>query len=308
MCFFKFLRKFAGIFTALLAVGSISTITSLADWEQTENGWMYFESTTGMMATGWKQIDGKWYCLNDSGILYTNCTTPDGYYVDANGVWVDNAGYSSYNAASNSVTACSTSGQKTLNELYQENFDNGTFINYGASTTFIDYGSSGNSSNDSDESAKSLDELSNSEIYKLITGSYNSASDPTKGLSDDEAIDAVVYLVNVLRDKKGLDQVVIDDTVQEAAEIRAEEASEKFSHTRPDGSDCFTALDELGWPMDTHAAENLAQGQKTALQVVNAWWHSSGHKHNMMHEKNNYIGVGISGSGYSKTWAQMFSS
>jgi uncharacterized protein YkwD len=36
-------------------------------------------------------------------------------------------------------------------------------------------------------------------------------------------------------------------------------------------------------------------------------YHSSGHKHNMLHEKNGTIGVGISGTGYSKTWAQMFS-
>ena len=141
----------------------------------------------------------------------------------------------------------------------------------------------------------------------MITGSYDSATDPTKDYSNDEAIEAVIRLVNVLRSKKGLNEVVADDTLMEAAQVRAEEASEKFSHTRPDGSDCFTALDEAGWPQDTHAAENLAQGQKTALQVMNAWYHSSGHKHNMLHEKNGTIGVGITGSGYSTTWSQFFS-
>ncbi len=309
MRFFKLSRKFAGIFAALLAFGSISTITSLADWEQTASGWMYFEPTSGMMVKNWKQIDGKWYCFNELGLLYTNCTTPDGYYVDANGVWNEGSGSSSSNTASNTVT--NNSGQKTLQELYQENFTNGTFIDLsnGNST-----GSSTNTNGgafaygeDADVEVKSLDEYSESELYKLITGSYSSKTDPTKGLSNDEAINAVIYLVNILRNKKGLNEVVADDTLMEVAQVRAEEAHEKFSHTRPDGSDCFTALDEAGWPQDTHAAENLAQGQKTALQAVSAWYHSSGHKYNMMHEKNGTIGVGVSGSGYLMTWSQIFS-
>ena len=260
MRFFKFSRKFAGIFAALLAFGSISTITSLADWEQ-----------------------------------------------PATGIWLGNAGSTTV------ITATNISGQKTLNELYQENFDNGTFIDYSNGSSSEDVVSDGsvysafNYNNENNESAKSLDEYSESELYNMLTGSYNSASDPTKGYSYDEAVEAVVYFVNILRDKKGLNEVILDDTVQEAAQIRAEECTEKFSHTRPDGSDCFTALDEAGWPEDTHAAENIAQGQQTALQVVNSWYHSSGHKHNMLHAKNNYIGVGISGSGYSTTWSQFFS-
>lgn len=281
----------------------------LTGWQQTSSGWMYMNPVSGAMAKGWHQIDGKWYCFNELGLLYTNCTTPDGYYVDANGVWNEGSGSSSSNTVTNN------SGQKTLQELYQENFNNGTFTDYsngsasssygGVSTSLGNYGSSSDDSDDAE--AKSLEEYSESELYKMITGSYTSKTDPTKGYSDDEAIEAVVYLVNILRSKKGLNEVVMDDTLMEAAQVRAEEASEKFSHTRPDGSDCFTALDEAGWPQDTHAAENLAQGQKTALQVVNAWYHSSGHKHNMLHEKNGTIGVGIYGSGYSTTWSQFFS-
>ncbi len=346
-------RRLLRLFTLSLAVGSISAMTSFADWsktadnvwhytydngmvaangiqqinginfmfdaagnmltgwQQTASGWMYFEPTTGMMVKGWKQIDGKWYCLNELGLLYTNCTTPDGYYVDGNGVWVKTVGNSSHGSSSNYTTA-NTSGQKTLQDLYNENFANGTFIDYSNGSSGSSYGgvSTGLGNYDSssdDTTTKSLEEYSNSELYKMITGSYTSKTDPTKGLSNDEAVEAVVYLVNILREKKGLNEVVMDDTLMEAAQVRAEEASEKFSHTRPDGSDCFTALDEAGWPQDTHAAENLAQGQKTALQVVNAWYHSSGHKHNMLHEKNGTIGVGITGSGYSTTWSQFFS-
>lgn len=51
------------------------------------------DGTQGYMYTGWKQIDGKWYYFNPlvggpMGSLLVNTVTPDGYTVDANGVWV----------------------------------------------------------------------------------------------------------------------------------------------------------------------------------------------------------------------------
>jgi uncharacterized protein YkwD len=250
--------------------------------------------------------------------MAANTITPDGYTVNADGAWTVDGKIQAKSVngqAQSSIGSANANHQKTLQELYDENFANGTFIDYsngsstGASTGISIGGGAFAYGEDAEEVAevKSLDEYSESELYKMITGSYDSKTDPTKGYSDDEAVEAVIYFVNILRSKKGLNEVVADDTLMEAAQVRAEEASEKFSHTRPDGSDCFTALDEAGWPQDTHAAENLAQGQKTALQVVNAWYHSSGHKHNMLHEKNGTIGVGISGSGYSMTWSQFFS-
>ena len=42
----------------------------------------------GRMINGWKDIDSKWYYFNSNGELLRNITTPDGYSVDVNGVWV----------------------------------------------------------------------------------------------------------------------------------------------------------------------------------------------------------------------------
>ena len=55
------------------------------------NGWFYFDPEHGMQ-TGWVLIDGKWYYFHPTadgrkGILYVDRLTPDGYYVDENGVW-----------------------------------------------------------------------------------------------------------------------------------------------------------------------------------------------------------------------------
>lgn len=34
-----------------------------------------------------QDADGKWYYFNDASLMTTDTTTPDGYYVDINGVW-----------------------------------------------------------------------------------------------------------------------------------------------------------------------------------------------------------------------------
>ena len=55
------------------------------------NGWFYFDPEHGML-TDWVLIDGKWHYFHPAsdgrkGILYVGRLTPDGYYVDENGVW-----------------------------------------------------------------------------------------------------------------------------------------------------------------------------------------------------------------------------
>ena len=54
-------------------------------------GWFYMDPEHGMQ-TGWVLLDGAWYYFNPSsdgkrGIMYAGQRTPDGYYVDKNGVW-----------------------------------------------------------------------------------------------------------------------------------------------------------------------------------------------------------------------------
>ena len=47
----------------------------------------YYFDANGAMQTGWKQLDGKWYYFQADGSLLRNGTTPDGYKVNAEGVW-----------------------------------------------------------------------------------------------------------------------------------------------------------------------------------------------------------------------------
>lgn len=67
-------------------------------WYTDSSGSTYYlnplsDNTMGRMMTGWVLIDGKHYYFNEKadgtrGKLCRNTFTPDGYYVDEHGVWV----------------------------------------------------------------------------------------------------------------------------------------------------------------------------------------------------------------------------
>lgn len=57
-------------------------------WIFSAGKWYYLSPVTGSMMTGWQEVEGKWYLLAGDGSLYVNTTTPDGFPVDANGVWL----------------------------------------------------------------------------------------------------------------------------------------------------------------------------------------------------------------------------
>lgn len=61
-------------------------------WEPIDMGWKFKQEDGTYLTNSWKQgQDGKWYYLNEDGWMLKNTTTPDGYYVSADGVWDENA-------------------------------------------------------------------------------------------------------------------------------------------------------------------------------------------------------------------------
>ncbi len=118
----------------------------------------------------------------------------------------------------------------------------------------------------------------------------------------------VVKLVNEERKKEGLSALSSTDAaLNKAAQKRAEEISKVFSHSRPDGSSCFTVLKEFGVKYSA-AGENIAAGQKTPEAVMNCWMNSAGHKKNILNPSYKKIGVGCFEKNGCKYWVQLFAS
>ena len=149
---------------------------------------------------------------------------------------------------------------------------------------------------------KVLEGFSRSEEFANILASYGLALEPIK--SESAWADEVIRLVNQEREKAGVGALSLDKDVEAAANIRAQEIAEKFSHTRPNGSKCFTAIDEQG-VIYYMAGENIAAGYASPQAVMDGWMNSPGHRSNILTGEFNAIGVGhYQKNGYNY-WVQL---
>ena len=120
-----------------------------------------------------------------------------------------------------------------------------------------------------------------------------------------EFVQQVLNLVNIERRKAGVSPLKLSRYLNDAAAIRAEEITQVFSHTRPDGSSCFTVLDKNYY----NVGENIAEGQSTPKEVMNSWMNSPGHRANILKPEFTELGVGYvydGSSEYKHYWVQLF--
>ncbi len=103
-----------------------------------------------------------------------------------------------------------------------------------------------------------------------------------------------------------------DSGLEKVAMLRAKEISQSFSHTRPNGTLCFSAYTELGVSTPS-MGENIAMGYWSVESVMNGWaeanepYDGQGHRRNML---GDYTCIGIAhcivnGVNY---WVQEFGS
>lgn len=115
----------------------------------------------------------------------------------------------------------------------------------------------------------------------------------------------VVKLVNAERAKAGLSALEMKTDITAAANVRAKEIKQVFSHTRPDGRSFSSALKEQGVSF-RGSGENIAWGQKTPEQVMNGWMNSEGHRANILNKNYKNIGVGYYQENGVNYWVQLF--
>lgn len=108
----------------------------------------------------------------------------------------------------------------------------------------------------------------------------------------------ILEKINDLRESLGLQTVDGNLTLQEAARLRATETAVSFSHTRPDGRDPFTVLNDEVQYSYLAVGENL--GMATLLEdeaymsdwLFQGWMDSQGHYDTMVNTHFTEVGVG----------------
>ncbi|WP_432703026.1 CAP domain-containing protein [Lysinibacillus sphaericus] len=131
-------------------------------------------------------------------------------------------------------------------------------------------------------------------------------SNPTTTTSDVNAFEQeVVKLTNTERTKAGLKALQTDDKLMAAAREKSQDMQSKkyFSHTSPTFGSPFDRMKALGITYKS-AGENIAQGQRSPQEVVQAWMDSPGHRANILNANYTHIGVGYVKSG--NYWTQQF--
>ena len=121
--------------------------------------------------------------------------------------------------------------------------------------------------------------------------------------------DELLQLVNAERAQAGVAPLSMGSSaLNAAADERAKEVAKVASHTRPDGTNCFTVLKEYG-VSDTATGENAAWGETTPEKVVADWMASEGHRVNIMDPAAKYMCLGYNydaNSQWGHNWIQIF--
>jgi hypothetical protein len=132
----------------------------------------------------------------------------------------------------------------------------------------------------------------------MVAEEENKETSGTKKFEDEMAYQ-VLDIVNQERANKGLAPLTMDVDLFEAAKVRGCEISYEFSHTRPDGSSCFTACEKM-------MGENIAAGYGSPESVMNGWMNSDGHRANILNSSYKSIGISCYNDNGYLYWVQVF--
>ena len=115
----------------------------------------------------------------------------------------------------------------------------------------------------------------------------------------------VVDLTNAERAKSGLPALKVDVNLSKVAREKSSDMQQNnyFAHQSPTYGSPFDMMKKFGITYKS-AGENIAMGQKTPTEVVQAWMNSEGHRANILNGSYTHIGVGHVANG--NYWTQQF--
>jgi len=131
------------------------------------------------------------------------------------------------------------------------------------------------------------------------------AQTPSPGQSADSSQFAqqVLDLVNQERSKAGLQPLTMNSALSKMAMDKAQDMinNNYFDHQSPTYGSPFDMMRSYGINYST-AGENIAKGQATPTEVMNAWMNSPGHRANILGSGFTQIGIAY----YNRAWVQEF--
>ncbi len=110
----------------------------------------------------------------------------------------------------------------------------------------------------------------------------------------------MLELVNQERQSLNLSPLTMNPELLEASMQRAAECAVDFSHTRPNGTGCFSIHPNA-------SGENIAAGNSTSSATFQQWKNSPGHYRNMTDASFKSIGIGCFRWAGNYYWVQLFS-
>lgn len=129
-------------------------------------------------------------------------------------------------------------------------------------------------------------------VFNLGIKFFHTKAPDILGYATDIRIEQLLTSTNVKRAEAGLDPLILNSTLSQAAAAKAADmfASNYWAHNSPFGKTPWDFIISAGYRY-TLAGENLAKNFQTSDSVVDAWMNSPTHKANMV--KAGYREVGF---------------
>ena len=143
-----------------------------------------------------------------------------------------------------------------------------------------------------------------SSLALLPDFNYKSSLTTAYAFDNQGEAEAMLMLINNERAKKNLSPLKLYPLACEKANVRAVEISSSFSHTRPNGSECFSILNNIAYQ---YAGENIAMNYSKLVDgAMSQWMNSEGHRNNILSKNYTHIGIGCYCKNGAYYWVQIF--
>ena len=240
-----------------------------------------------------------------------NCKKKDSIYLCINGVKYkiplgcnNKPSTDNNNQNNNNTNTDNNNNQNNDNINTDNNNSNNNNTNVGNNNSNTN---TNNNNNQENNNTNTDDKNDNENIVEKPGNNDNISNDNTTNefLSFQKE---VVRLVNVERAKVGLKELSFNAELSNVATLKSQDMINKnyFSHTSPTYGSPFDMMKKFNISYKT-AGENIAKGQKTPAQVVNAWMNSQGHRENILNKNYTEIGIGVAKDAKGTLyWTQMF--